>query len=46
MQFYRQFSEVCAGAPMATFFSRLFSDTSRHLRQLEDLYEEHFLTED
>ena len=44
-QFYRQMSEACAGAPMAGLFTTLYNDESRHLRALEDLFEEHFLTE-
>lgn len=44
-QFYQRLSEVCSGAPMAGLFSMLLSDETRHLRALEDLYEEHFLTE-
>jgi hypothetical protein len=30
---------------MASLFDRLLADESRHLQSLEDLYEEHFLTE-
>lgn len=45
VQFYRQISEACSGAPMAGLFAALLVDESRHLRTLEDLYEEHFLTE-
>jgi rubrerythrin len=35
----------CAGAPNAGLFQRLLADESRHLQSLEDLYEQHFLTE-
>lgn len=45
VQFYLQISEACSGAPMAGLFSSLLADESRHLRSLENLYEEHFLTE-
>jgi rubrerythrin len=45
VQFYTQISQACAGAPMAGLFATLLADESRHLRSLEDLYEEHFLTE-
>ncbi|NJC87687.1 MAG: ferritin [Desulfuromonas sp.] len=45
VQFYRRLTEVCAGAPMVGMFTLLLNDESRHLRALEDLYEEHFLTE-
>lgn len=44
-QFYQQMATACAGAPMAELFSRLGNDESKHLSTLEDLYEEHFLTE-
>jgi rubrerythrin len=30
---------------MARLFERLLADESRHLQALEDMYEEHFLTE-
>jgi len=43
--FYRKMANACAGAPMGTLMERLVADESRHLQQLEDLYEEHFLTE-
>lgn len=43
--FYRRMAEGCSGAPMGSLFSQIANDESRHLRQLEDLYEEHFLTE-
>jgi rubrerythrin len=45
VEFYRQVASVCSGAPMAGLFTALLADESRHLRALEDLYEEHFLTE-
>ena len=45
IDFYKRMSEGCAGAPMAALFERLLADESRHLQSLEDLYEEHFLTE-
>lgn len=45
IDFYRKMSEGCAGAPNASLFERLLADESRHLQTLEDLYEEHFLTE-
>ena len=40
-----QVASGCAGAPMAGLFAALLVDESRHLRDLENLYEEHFLTE-
>ncbi len=45
VDFYKRMSQGCQGAPMGKLFERLFNDESRHLRVLEDLYEEHFLTE-
>jgi len=42
IDFYRRMSEGCSGAPI---FQRLLTDESRHLQSLEDLYEQHFLTE-
>jgi len=45
IDFYRRMSEGCAGAPMGDLFKRLLADESRHLQSLEDLYEEHFMTE-
>lgn len=43
--FYRRMADACSGAPMGALFGRIANDESRHLQQLEDLYEEHFLTE-
>lgn len=43
--FYKRMASACAGAPMQVLMERLLADESRHLQQLEDLYEEHFLTE-
>lgn len=45
LEFYRRMAQGCAGAPMATLFEKIANDESRHLRELEDLYEQHFLTE-
>jgi rubrerythrin len=45
LDFYRRMSQGCAGAPMAAMFEKIANDESRHLQQLEDLYEQHFLTE-
>lgn len=43
--FYKKMASACAGAPMGNLMERLVADESRHLQQLEDLYEEHFMTE-
>ncbi|ACM19442.1 ferritin-like domain protein [Geotalea daltonii FRC-32] len=45
IDFYKRMSEGCSGAPMAALFERLLADETRHLQSLEDLYEEHFMTE-
>lgn len=45
IDFYQRMASGCAGAPMAVIFDRLLADESRHLQSLEDLYEEHFMTE-
>ncbi len=45
LEFYRKMNEGCAGAPMAVLFEKIFNDESRHLQELEDLYEKHFLPE-
>ena len=45
IDFYTRMAQGCAGAPMAKLFDRLLADESRHLQSLEDLYEEHFMTE-
>ncbi len=45
IDFYQKMIDGCAGAPMVPVFQQLLNDETRHLRQLEDLYEEHFLTE-
>ncbi len=45
IDFYKRMATGCAGAPMGVIFDRLLADESRHLQSLEDLYEEHFMTE-
>jgi len=45
IDFYKKLSEGCSGAPNAPLFQRLLADESRHLQTLEDLYEQHFMTE-
>ncbi len=45
IDFYQQMIDGCAGAPMVPVFQQLLNDESRHLRQLEDMYEEHFMPE-
>lgn len=45
LDFYRRMTQGCAGAPMAAMFEKIANDESRHLQQLEDLYEQHFMTE-
>jgi phage tail sheath protein FI len=43
--FYHDMTERCSGAPMAQLFKSFRDDQTRYLQQLEDTYEEHFLTE-
>lgn len=45
LEFYRSMAAGCSGAPMGNLFERIANDESRHLQALEDMYEEHFLTE-
>lgn len=45
IDFYQRLMKGCEGAPMAELFHRLLADETRHLRTLEDLYEQHFMTE-
>jgi len=45
VDFYGKVSNGCAGAPMGTLFAQLHQEESRHLQALEDLYEQHFMTE-
>lgn len=45
LDFYKRMAEGCAGAPMAGIFEKMLADEAKHLQQLEDLYEEHFMTE-
>lgn len=45
MDFYKRMAEGCAGAPMAGIFQKMLADEAKHLTQLEDLYEQHFMTE-
>ena len=45
IDFYQRMAQGCAGAPMAKLFDRLLADETKHLQQLEDMYEQHFMTE-
>ena len=45
LAFYRGMTDQCRGAPMATLFTALGDEQTKCLQQLEDTYEEHFLTE-
>jgi rubrerythrin len=45
VDFYGKVSSACAGAPMGKLFAQLHQEESRHLQALEDLYEQHFMTE-
>ncbi|HIJ80381.1 MAG TPA: ferritin family protein [Desulfuromonadales bacterium] len=45
VDFYGKVSDGCSGAPMGKLFAMLHQEESRHLQSLEDLYEQHFMTE-
>jgi len=45
IDFYRALTHGCEGAPMVELFKGLLADETRHLQNLEDLYEKYFLTE-
>lgn len=45
VDFYKRLMNGCEGAPMAALFKRLLADETRHLSDLEEFYEKHFLTE-
>lgn len=45
VEFYRKMAAGCAGAPMGSIFEKIGNDETRHLKDLEDLYEKHFMTE-
>ena len=45
IDFYRRMVSGCEGAPMAPVFAKLLTEETRHLQEMEDLYERHFLTE-
>lgn len=45
VDFYQRMLKGCEGAPMAPLFKRLLADETRHLKNLEDFYEDYFLAE-
>jgi hypothetical protein len=45
LEFYRDMTSQCSGAPMAQLFKALGDIQTKDLQRLEDTYEEHFLTE-
>jgi rubrerythrin len=45
VDFYGKVADGCAGAPMGQLFARLHKEESRHLQALEDMFEQHFMTE-
>ena len=45
VDYYGSVANHCAGAPMGQLFSQLLKEETRHLQALEDLYEQHFMTE-
>jgi len=45
IEFYKCLVNGCEGAPMSPVFQKLLSEESKHLLELEKLYERHFMTE-
>lgn len=45
VDYYSKVANGCAGAPMGNLFQQLLKEETRHLQSLEDLYEQHFMTE-
>lgn len=45
IDFYDQLVGSCEGAPMAPIYKQLSTSVRSQLQQAEDMYEEHFLTE-
>ena len=45
VDFYGTVASGCEGAPMGALFQQLLKEETKHLQALEDLYEEHFMTE-
>ncbi|MBK5275976.1 MAG: ferritin family protein [Desulfuromonadales bacterium] len=45
VDFYGTVAKGCEGAPMGALFKQLLKEETKHLQALEDLYEEHFMTE-
>lgn len=45
VDYYGRVANGCAGAPMGALFQQLLKEETRHLQSLEDLYEQHFMTE-
>lgn len=45
VEFYSNVASGCEGAPMGKLFKQLHAEESKHLQSLEDLYEQHFMTE-
>ncbi len=45
VDYYGRVADGCADAPMGALFQQLLKEETRHLQSLEDLYEQHFLTE-
>ena len=43
--YYKNMATACEGAPMSNVFARISDDQTTLLQELEDTYEEHFLTE-
>ena len=45
VEYYSKVANGCEGAPMGNLFRQLLKEETRHLQALEDMYEQHFMTE-
>ncbi len=45
VDFYQRLMSGCEGAPNAELFERLLADETKHLKMLEDFYEDYFMAE-
>lgn len=45
VDYYGKVANGCSGAPMGRLFQQLLKEETRHLQALEDMYEQHFMTE-
>ena len=45
VDYYGKVANGCEGAPMGKLFQQLLKEETAHLQALEDMYEQHFMTE-